>query len=75
MNKTKEERQAWVASLTPGTEVIKVMRGRRQIKSRVARVTPTGIVRLVDGSSFKLSYWENDVVNYGGPYARLIPAN
>lgn len=52
---TKEEAAAWVRSLKPGDIVIR-RRYNDMWPDVVKKVTPTGIVRTIEGYSFKPSY-------------------
>lgn len=71
---TREEAQAWVASLKPGDTVIRNEWDNRFFKETAKKVTPSGIVRTDSGRSFKLSNWSNCVNERGGRNGEIAPA-
>lgn len=70
---TREENEAWVASLKPGDVVIHKRRNNYLRLLHVKKVTPTGIIRTEEGS-FKISDWSDMVRGYGSTDGDLVPA-
>lgn len=71
---TREEAQAWVASLKPGDVVIHKQWNNYLSKLTVTKVTPSGIIRTDKDVSFKLSSWSNLVRERGSGISEIVPA-
>lgn len=71
---TREESEAWVASLKPGDVVIHKRWYNHLCTLRVKKVTASGIIRTEEGYSFKISNWSDMVRGYGSTDGDLVPA-
>lgn len=71
---TREENEAWVASLKPGGVAIQEDWGGSLYELHIKKITPTGIIRTEEGKSFRISNWTGSVCGYGGTYGKMIPA-
>ena len=65
----------WVFALKPGDKVIKSYGWESNILEVgiVKKVTPSGIVRLKDGTSFRKSNRSYDVIGYGNYGGHILP--
>lgn len=76
--KTRQEAEAWVASLKPGDKVIQMdYRPRPVAVLTVKKVTATGIVRTEEDFSFRQSRYGSlaDVRGCGASYGYIVPYN
>ena len=77
--KTKQEAEAWVASLKPGDKVIRFDNWPHKPVAvmTVKKVTATGIVRTEAGYSYRQSRYGSsaDVRGYGDPCGYIMPYN
>ena len=71
---TREEAQAWVASLKPGDVVIRKQWNNHLSGLTVTKVTPSSIIRTNEDVSFKLSNWSNLVRECGIGISEIVPA-
>lgn len=71
---TRDEANAWVASLKPGDVVIQKRWIHDLYILHVKKITPTWIVRTDEGESFKVSEWSELVRGYGKSDGEIVPA-
>lgn len=71
---TREENEAWVASLKPGDVVIHKRWNDYLCQLHVKKVTPSGIIRTEEGRSFKITNFRNMVMGIDDTGGDIVPA-